>query len=194
MTDYILENQSWELKVKKSGSQRYRYLLSSKVDNTVYADEEYHYRILTSSKRGSRYAYLAHLGSEYKAKKLSSREILMKGADTLIIEGKFEEIDIVIKHIFKLERGSKWLDEKITLSNCGNKKARFGLINFGFRKALFKQNSGWIDNLDEFSLTSVPTRRYFGYSIDRRKEYFSANDLLFGAWIDKDAEMPGFSA
>ncbi|MFX1478005.1 MAG: hypothetical protein ACFFCI_07720 [Promethearchaeota archaeon] len=194
MTDYILENQSWILKVQKSDSQRYQYLLSSKVDNAVYADKEYHYRILTSSKRGSRYAYLSHLGSEYKAKKLSSREFQLKGADTLIIEGKFEETDILITHIFNLKRESKWLDEKITLSNCGNKKARFGFINFGFRKALFKQYSGWIDNLDEFSLISIPTRRYFGYSIDRRKEYFSANDLIFGAWIDKDEEMPGFSA
>ncbi|MHA1479422.1 MAG: hypothetical protein ACTSPU_14600, partial [Promethearchaeota archaeon] len=193
MTDYTIENQSWELKVQNKGDQ-FRYILYSKIDNTVYADKEYHYRILTSSKKGSRYAYLTHLGTEYKAKKLSSREILMQGTDTLIIEGRFEDTEVFITHEFKLEEGSKWLDERITLTNRGNKKVRFGLINFGFRKGLFKQYSGWNDNLDEYTLTSIPTRRYFGYGDDRRMENFSANDILFGAWVAIEADMPGFCA
>ncbi|MHA2391809.1 MAG: hypothetical protein ACXAEX_07555 [Promethearchaeota archaeon] len=194
MNDYILENQSWELKVQKNGSQRYRYLLRSKVDNVVYADEEYHYRILTSSKRGSRYAYLSHLGSEYKAKKLSSREIRKQGSETLIIEGKFENTEISVIHEFNLKKDSKWLDEKITLINYGNKKVRFGSINFGFKKAFFKQYSGWVDHLDDFTLTPIPSRRYFAYAEDRKKEFFSANDLISGAWVDKESELPGFCA
>jgi len=194
MSDYTIENQNWKLRVQKNGAQRFRYILRSKVDNVVYADEEYHYRILTSSKKGSRYAYLLHLGSEYKAKKLSSRNIRVEGNNTLIIEGKFEETDVLITHEFKLEEDSKWLDEKITLTNRGSKKVRFGLINFGFKKALFKQYSGWNDHLDEFTLTSIPTRRYIGYGDDRRKENFSANDILLGAWVVKEAEMPGFCA
>ena len=192
MTDYTLENQSWELKVQDRGDQGLRDIFYSKIDNKIYADEEYHYRILTSSKKGSRYAYLPHLGSEYKAKKLSSREIRMEGTDRLIIEGKFEETNISITHEFKLEKRSKWLEEKITLSNQGKKKIRFGLINLGFRKSLFKQFSGWCDHLDEFTLMSIPTRRYFGYGEDRRKESFSANDILLGALVEKEAEMPGF--
>jgi hypothetical protein len=118
----------------------------------------------------------------------------MHGADRLIIEGKFYDTDVLITHEFKLEKDSKWLDEKITLTNHGNKKVRFGLINFGFKKALYKQYTGWNDHLDEYSLTSIPTRRYFGYGDDRRKENFSANDILFGAWVAKEAEMPGFCA
>jgi len=194
MTDYSLENQNWELKVQNKGDQGFRYILHSKINNKVYADEDYHYRILTSSKKGSRYAYLLHLGSEYKAKKLSSREIRMEGADRLIIEGKFEDTDISITHEFKLEKDSNWLEERITLINRGNKKVRFGLINFGFRKGLFKQYSGWSEHLDEYSLTSIPTRRYFGYGDDRRVENFSANDILFGAWVAIEADMPGFCA
>jgi len=194
MSDYTLENQNWELRVQKNGAQGFRYILRSKVDNVVYADEEYHYRILTSGKKGSRYAYLFHLGSEYKAKKLSSRDIRMEGNNTLIIEGKFEETDVSISHEFKLEKDSRWLDEQVTLTNRGNKKVRFGLINFGFKKTLFKQYSGWNEHLDEFTLISIPTRRYFGYGDDRRKENFSANDILFGAWVAKEAEMPGFCA
>ena len=118
----------------------------------------------------------------------------MKDPVTLIIEGKFEDTDVNFAHEFILEKDSKWLDEKIILTNRGNKKVRFGLINFGFRKNLFKQYSGWIDNSDEYKLTSIPTRRYLGYSEDRRKENFSANDLLYGAWIDKEVELPGFCA
>jgi hypothetical protein len=194
MTDYALENQSWELKIQNKGDQGFHYILHSKIDNKIYADEEYHYRILTSSKRGSRFAYLSHLGSEYKAKKLSSREIRTDGKDTLIIEGKFEEIDVSITHEFKLKDNSKWLDEKITLTNHGSKKVNLRLINLGFKKSLFKQYSGWSDHLDELTLTAIPTRRYFGYGDDRRKESFSASDILFGAWVAKEAEMPGFCA
>jgi len=194
MSDYILENQNWELRVQKNGAQGFRYILRSKVDNVVYADEEYHYRILTSGKKGSRYAYLFHLGSEYKAKKLSSREVRMEGIDRLIIEGKFEETNISITHEFKLEKESKWLDEKVTMINRGDKKVRIGLINLGFKKSLFKQYSGWSDHLDEFTLTAIPTRRFFGYGDDRRKQNFSANDILFNAWVAKEAEIPGFCA
>jgi len=193
MTDYTLENQSWELKVQNRGDQ-FRYILYSKIDNIVYADEDYHYRILTSSKKGSRYAYLLHLGSEYKAKKLSSREIRKEGDEKLIIEGTFEDTNISIIHEFKLENESKWLDEKITIFNRGSKKIRIGLINLGLKKGFFKQYTGWIDHLDEYTLTAIPTRRYFGYGDDRRKENFSANDILFGAWVEKEADMPGFCA
>ena len=155
---------------------------------------EYHYRILTSSKKGSRYSYLFHINPECKAKKLSSREINKEGEDTLVIEGKFEDAEVFINHKFKLEEDTIWLDEKITLINNGNKKVRFNLINFGFKKALFKQYSGWNENLDEFKLISIPARRYFGYGEDRRKKNFTANDILFNAWIVKEAEMPGFCA
>ena len=180
MTGYTLENQNWELKVQNKGDRGFSYTLYSKINNKVYADEEYYYRILTSSKKGSRYAYLVHLGSEYKAKKLSSRKIRMEGTDRLIIEGKFAETNISIIHEFILEKGSKWLDEKITLINRGSKKVRIGLINLGFMKEFFKQYAGWVDNLDEYTLTAIPTRRYFGYGEDRRKENFSANDILLG--------------
>jgi len=194
MSDYTLENQNWKLSIQKNGAQGFRYILLSKINNIVYADEEYHYRILTSSKKGSRYAYLLHLGAEFKANKLLSRKIRKEGTETLILEGQFEKTDIYITHEFKLEKECKWLDEKITLTNGGNKKVRFGLINFGFKKAFYKQYSGWVDHLDEFTLTSIPTRRYFGYGDDRRKENFSANDILFGAWVAKEAGMPGFCA
>ena len=194
MTYYTLENKNWELKVQNKDDRGFCYTLYSKIDNKIYADEEYHYRILTSSKKGSRYAYLLHLGSEYKAKKLSSREIRMEGTEKLIIEGKFEDTNISIIHEFKLEKESKWLDEKITIFNRGSKKVRIGLINLGFKKEFFKQYAGWVDNLDEYTLTAIPTRRYFGYGDDRRKENYSANDILFGAWVEKEADMPGFCA
>ncbi|MFX0046672.1 MAG: hypothetical protein ACFE8G_00755 [Candidatus Hermodarchaeota archaeon] len=194
MNNYVLENQFWELRVQNSENQGIQYILRSKVDNVIYADKEYHYRILMSTKKGSRYAYLLHLGSEYKAKKLSSRGFRMEGNDILIIEGKFEDTDVSITHEFKLEKDCKWLEEKITLINRGTKKVKFGFINIGFKKALFKQYSGWVDHLDDFTLMSIPTRRYFGYGDDRRKEYFTSNDILLGAWVEKEAEMPGFCA
>ncbi|MHA1658352.1 MAG: hypothetical protein ACTSUT_04415 [Promethearchaeota archaeon] len=190
---YILANDCWELKIQDNNGKGFVYILHDKIKNRDYSDQDYHYRIITSSKRGSRYAYL-NLGAEYKAKKLSSRDIHVVGNDTLIVNGKFEDTEIFITQEFKLAKNSKWLDERITLTNRGKKKVKFGYINLGFKNSLFKQYSGWNDHLDEFTLTSIPTRRFLGYGIDRRKENFSANDILFCAWIDKEAEMPGFCA
>ena len=42
----------------------------------------------------------------------------------LVIEGKFEDTEVFIKHEFKLEEDSIWLDERITMINNGNKKVR----------------------------------------------------------------------
>ncbi len=193
VTRYSLSNEYWKLEIQNN-KNGFIYKLTSKSNDKTYADQDYHYRILTSSKRGSRFVYLTHLSSEDKAKKLSSRNIRIQGNDTLIIEGKFEDTEILITHEFKLTENSRWLDEKITLSNQGKRRFRFSLINLGFRKSLFKQYSGWNEHLDEFKLTSIPTRRYFGYGDDRRKENFTANDILFGAWVAKEAEMPGFCA
>ncbi|MFX0058308.1 MAG: hypothetical protein ACFE85_15445 [Candidatus Hodarchaeota archaeon] len=191
---YSIRNRYWELEIQTEDGKDFLYKLKSKVTNTLFADQDYHYSILTSGKRGSRYKYLLHLDLDNKAKTLASRTIQLKDDHTLVIEGKFNGTEIAIKHVFKLKKEDKWLDEYITLTNLGGKKVRFGLINFGFKMALFKQYSGWNKNLDEFKLTSIPTRRYFRYGDDRRKENFSANDILFGAWVAKEAEMPGFCA
>jgi hypothetical protein len=189
---YLLQNRYWELEIQTEEGKDFLYKLKSKVNDKIFADQDYHYSLLTSGKKGLRYKYLLHLDSENKAKKLASRIIQLKDDDTLTIEGKFKGTKIAIKHVFKLKKEDKWLDEYIILTNLGEKKVRLGFINFGFKMALFKQYYGWNENLDEFTLTSIPTRRYFGYGDDRRKENFSANDILFGAWVEKEAEMPGF--
>ncbi len=193
-TRYTLSNQYWKLEIQNDNKNGFIYKLYSKVNDKIYADQDYHYSILTSGKRGSRYAYLPHLGEEYKAKKLQTRTIHLIDDNTLVIKGTFQNTNIEIVHKIKLESNNKWLNEYITLINHGNNRVRFGLINFGFKKALFKQHQGWIDHLDEYTLTSIPTRRFLGYGEDRRKEKFSANDILFGAWVAKEAEMPGFCA
>ncbi len=191
MTVYKLENLYWILQIQED-DHKYKYKLKSKITNETYADEDYHYRLLKSSKKGSRYAYLFGANSEYNAKELVSRQIRYDGTDTLIIEGKFEGIDINISQKFILRNESKWLDEYITIINNSGKKAKLGLINMGFKKALFKQYSGWNDHLDEYTLTSIPTRRYYRYGDDRKKDFYTANDLVFKAWVDVSVEMPGF--
>jgi hypothetical protein len=191
MKIYKLENQFWVFKIYEN-ENNYKYELKSKITNEIYADEDYHYRLLTSRKKGSRYAFLFGANSEYNAKALISRKIWNEGNDILIIEGQFEGTDIILSQKFILKIESKWLDEYITITNKGNKKVKLGLINLGFKKALFRQFSGWNDHLDEFTLTSIPTRRFYRYGDDRRKDFFTANDLVFGAWVDVSVEMPGF--
>ncbi|MFW9949088.1 MAG: hypothetical protein ACFFKA_03045 [Candidatus Thorarchaeota archaeon] len=191
MTEFKLENQYWILQIQEYDNQ-YKYILKSKVTNEIYADEDYHYRILTSGKKGSRYVYLFGANSEYSAKKLIMRKFRKEGNNILIVEGKFEETGIYLSQKFILRNNSPWLDEYITLINNSKKKARLALINMGFKKALFRQYSGWNDHLDEYTLTSIPTRRYYRYGDDRKKEFFTANDLVFKAWVDVSVEMPGF--
>ena len=194
MTKYSLENQFWKFDVIENGSLEFEYILHDKVNNINFSEGDYHYRILTSSKKGSRYVYLPHIGSELKAKNLVSREIRLEGTNTLVIEGKFEETGLLLTHIFKLPAKSKWLEEFISITNKGEKKVRLGLINLGFEKALFEQFSGWNNNLDQFFLSSIPYRRFLGYGDDKKKENYTANDLLLKAWINKETEVPGYCA
>ncbi len=190
--DSSLANQWWELKVQSKNNSSFMYKLHSKINDIVYADQDYHYRIITSKKKGSRYVYLDHLGLEYKAKNLAERTIRMIKNEKLIIEGIFRDTKIKIEHVFELKKDSKWLKEYITLKNQGKKRVRLGLINLGFKKAFFRQYSGWVDNLDEYRLTAIPTRRFIHYGKDRKKKNFNAQDLLFNAWVFREDEMPGF--
>ena len=191
MMEYKLENPYWILRIIED-ENNYKYELKSKITNEIYADEDYHYRLLTSRKKGSRYAYLFSANAEHNAKTLVSRKIWNEGNDTLIIEGYFEGTDINLSQKFILKKESKWLDEYNTIINNSKKKDRLSLINLGFKKALYKQFSGWNDHLDEYTLMSIPTRRFYRYGDDRMKEFFTANDLVFGAWVDVSVEMPGF--
>ena len=177
MTVYKLENQYWILQIHENDN-KYKYELKSKVNNEIYADEDYHYRVLTSRKRGSRYVYLFGANSEHNAKKLVSRKISKDGADTLIVEGKFEGNSISLSQKFILRNDSKWLDEYITITNNSGKKVKLALINMGFKKALFRQKNGWNDHLDEYTLTSLPTRRYYRYGDDRKKDSQTDGSVL----------------
>ena len=188
MKVYEIENYYWILRIQEY-ENNYKYELKSKITNEIYADEDYHYRILTSRKKGSRYAYLFSANAEHNAKALVSRKIWNEGNDTLIIEGCFEGTDLYLSQKFILKKESKWLDEYITIINKSKRKEKLGLINLGFKKALFRQFSGWNDHLDEYKLTSIPTRRFFRYGDDRKKEFFTANDLVFGAWVDVSVEI-----
>ena len=189
--EHILSNKFWELKIKKITGNDFSYKLLSKIDDVAYADQDYHYSISTSAKRGLKYI-ADFIGKEKRAKKLASRTVNKVADDTIIIEGKFSDTDLWIKQEFILKANSKWLNEFITIINRGNKKLRLGSINFGFKKMLFRQFTGWEDNLDEYHLTAIPTRRFFGQEFDRKKDNFSANDLIIADWFSIGAEMPGF--
>ncbi|MFX0073193.1 MAG: hypothetical protein ACFFAO_19110, partial [Candidatus Hermodarchaeota archaeon] len=180
--DSVLNNEYWELKIRTDDNKNYIYELFSKKNNKLYADQEYHYRVITSKKKGLRYLYLNHLNAEYKAKTLGERQIQLIDNEKLVIEGIFRETDLKITHEFELKDSSKWLKEYISLKNQGKKKVKIGLINFGFKKAFFRQYKGWVDHLDKYSLTAIPTRRFIHYGKDRKKKNFSASDLLFNAW------------
>jgi len=191
MTVYKLENPYWILQIQED-DHKYKYELKSKITKETYADEDYHYRLLKSSKKGSRYAYLFGANSEYNTKKLVSRKIRNEGKQILIIEGQFEGTEIFLLQKFILKKESKWLDEYITISNKSNRKVKLGYISLGFKKALFRQYSGWNDHLDEYTLTSIPTRRFYRYGDDRKMEFVTSNDLVFEAWVDVSVELPGF--
>jgi hypothetical protein len=191
---YSIENPFWKLTINKNNEQEFEYILHDKVNHIDFSDGDYHYRVLTSSKRGARYIYLNHIGSEINAKKLTSREIRVEDPDKIVIEGKFEDTELLLTHIFKLTAESKWLEEFITITNEGKKRVRLGFMNLGFEKTLFKQYSGWIENLDQFFLTSIPYRRFLGYGDDKRKKNYTANDLLLNAWVDIETELPGYCA
>ena len=84
-SDYSLANQWWELEIQQKDNENYIYRLHSKLDDVIYADQDYHYRIITSKKRGSRYRYLDHLSLDYKAKNLVERIVQLINKEKLLI-------------------------------------------------------------------------------------------------------------
>jgi len=191
---YELSNEYLKLSIEEVEKNQYRYKLFDKINDIPYSDLDYHYSLLTSKKRGSRFDYLGFTETEKNAKNLESRTIQDDGSSSIAIEGKFENSAIQINHIFELKEKDNWLNEYITLINKGTKRIRIGFINLGFEKMLFRQRQGWQDHLDEYYLTPIPSRRFYGYGIDRRKEFFTANDLLINSWAAKESKIPGFCA
>ncbi len=189
-----LENKYWSINIQKNESNGFFYILKDKLNDIVYADQDYHYRIQMSKKRGSRYSYLPNIGVERNARQLESRDIYFEDDKTLIIGGTFRNTELQIKHKFYLKENDRWLSEFISLCNPSSKDIKVNYINFGFKKLLFNQFQGWIDNLDDMELTSIPSRRFSGYGRDRKKEIFSASDLLYDAWVFNEGELPGFCA
>ena len=190
---YILENDWWKLEIQHNGNNNYSYKLISKGKNITYTDQDYHYHLFISSKKELPLVWIDLIGGESGAEKLISRKIQNVGENLIVIEGNFSNSEIILKQEFKLEKESRWLEEKITLTNQGTKKVRLVAINLGFKKEFFKQHEGWVNHLDEFQLTAIPTRRFHEQTIDRRLLSFSANDLIYAPWFNrKETEMPGF--
>ena len=42
---------------------------------------------------------------------------------------------------------------------------------------LFRQYSGWNDHLDDYTLTSIPARRFYCYGDDRKKKYYTPKEF-----------------
>ncbi|TXT62385.1 MAG: hypothetical protein BAJALOKI3v1_600006 [Promethearchaeota archaeon] len=191
---YELSNEYWKLSIEEVEKNQYHYKLCNQSNDILFSDLDYHYSVLTSRNRGARFEYLGFSEMEKNAKHLESRSIEDDDPSSIAIKGNFEKSSLEIKHIFELKKDDNWLYEYITLINKGNKRIRFGLINLGFKKMMFKQRLGWQEHLDEYCLTAIPSRRFYGYGIDRRKNHFTANDLLINSWAAKEYKIPGFCA
>jgi hypothetical protein len=191
---YILENNYWRMEIIENRGNGFIYKLHSKINDVSYTDQDYRYSILPSMKKGLQYDWYELLVGKKRGRTLALRKIEKNGEDSLIINGNFIKSNIEIRHEFKLNKDQKWLDEYITLINRGQKAIRLAAIDLGFKNTLFKQHEGWVNHLDEYQLTAIPTRRYFSLNIDRRKDSFSANDLIYGTEITGGPGMPGFCA
>ncbi|MFW9952555.1 MAG: hypothetical protein ACFFKA_20740 [Candidatus Thorarchaeota archaeon] len=193
--NYVLENNFWRMEIIENHDNGFIYKLHSKINDVTYTDQDYHYSILPSMKRGLQYDWMELVVGKKKGKNLASRKIEKIGEHLLIINGHFVKPDIEIKHEFKLNDDDKWLYEYITLTNKSHKAVRLAEIDLGFKSTLFRQHEGWVNHQDEYHLTAVPMRRFFSLYIDRRRECFSANDLVYGKMpYVGGLGMPGFCA
>ena len=60
----MLENDSWKLEIQHNGNNGYVYKLISKVQDTVYADQDYHYSLLSSNKKELPIVWINLVGGE----------------------------------------------------------------------------------------------------------------------------------
>jgi hypothetical protein len=175
-----IENKYLQLEISKTDSD-YIYFLIDKLNNTVMADMDYHYSLVKTD------------GSI--CNELEERKIVQQG-NRINVFGKFRGIDIEFEQVFETSPDGRWLDESITLQNSGNAVLVLRDIKFGFNKMLLMQFMGWSEKMDTYKLMSIPTRRFFHQNIDRRREEFTANDLVYEGHVEwgSPPNFPGYAA
>ncbi len=114
--------------------------------------------------------------------------------DIVTVTGDIDGSTYSFVQKFAKSEDGKWLDETVSITNNGEFDSELKDINFGFRKLIFTQADGWCDNLDEYKLMSVPTRRFRSQRIDRRKDIYLASDIIMPLWIDSNPnkKLPGY--
>ena len=45
-SDYSIANQWWDLEIQNKDNENFLYKLHSKINDVIYADQDYHYRIV----------------------------------------------------------------------------------------------------------------------------------------------------
>ncbi|MBI9108265.1 MAG: hypothetical protein JEZ04_16075 [Spirochaetales bacterium] len=102
---------------------------------------------------------------------------------------------MIFSHTFTAAEGGLRLLETITVSNTGSLSISPLSLDFGFRKMLLTQKGGWQEDLDRWILEALPTRRYCSQKVDRRREHYTASDLLYAPFDDEEENLkPGFAA
>ena len=56
--NYVLSNEYWKLEIHEKEPGKFIYKLCDCVHDVIYSDQDYHYSLMTSKKKGMRYQYL----------------------------------------------------------------------------------------------------------------------------------------
>ena len=175
---YKINSSLWNFAITENDG-KYSYVFEDIVNNKIMSDLDYLYSIT--------------LWGGKICSGVENREISQNG-DCIEIKGEISDSAFSFTQTFKKSNDGKWLDETVTLKNNGEFACELKDINFGLRKLMFTQANGWCDNLDDYKLMSVPTRRFRSQRIDRRKDIYTASDIMMPLWIDNNPnkKLPGY--
>jgi len=171
---HFLENSFWKFEITCEEDSSYIYTIYDKVNDKKFSDQDYLYSVTLM------------LNGKAVEKQPEHRKIGVYEDNQLVVYGKFEDCALEFEHIIMLDNNSKWIEEYVTLHNIGDSCLHIENVDFGFRKMLYYQYEGWSDHLDEFTLTSIPTRRFRSQRVDRKLTSFTANDLVYGEWLKSE--------
>jgi hypothetical protein len=186
-----LANSYWEIEFGGPDAPGPKRVVDRRTERVI-ADAPYCYTIDVET-RGFR-----HTSTRLSEWHLESDR--SEGGSNLTLVGTFDfgkdgPTDIGVRHRLTLPSDGPWLEEQITLTHTyGPDTHVIESIRFGFRKILFDRTTwNWADRADEFELVSVPHRRRFGHSVDRRAERYTASDLFPQSW-NPEGNLPGYGS
>ena len=170
------------------------HIMRDRNTGQIYADDDYLYRLkLRSEKRVIECDGLRYLDHSLTVDEEGNQELVLRGNCP---SGERTEVEVV--HRFSIPVRGRYIEERITIVNCGKDRYYLEDMRFGFRRGLCPayEPGQLADDISRFRLVAVPYRKV-GISQDKgspspgarpsvKRQEYTMEDMIEGKFSNVD--------